>query len=637
MNQTAVTPSVTDSSTAFGFDPEALREKYRVERDKRIRPDGNDQYVEVAGDFSHYVDDPYAPDESDRTPIQSEVEVLIIGGGFGGMLAAARLKEAGVSDLILVEKGAGFGGTWYWNRYPGASCDIEAYVYLPMLEETGFVPRQKYTNARETLEYCEVLASKYGLHQNALFQTQVQHVEWDESLWRWRVMTQRGDDIRARFVIHSNGPLNRPKLPGIPGIDRFRGHTFHTSRWDYQYTGGDAFGGLDKLADKRVAIIGTGATAVQCVPHLAQGAQALYVFQRTPSSIDVRNNQPTDPDWISAQAPGWQARRRTNFESLMSGVPVKEDLVGDGWTEAFRDLFGRLREQAPPRWRIALWALQGLVSGRSRERGLKQYVMDRAMVYMDLPQKMEMADFEKMEKVRARADALVDDPAVAESLKPYYRQFCKRPCFHDEYLQTFNRSNVTLVDTAGQGVEAVTETGVLYGGREYEVDCIIFATGFEVGTDYSRRSGYSIVGVDGLTVSEKWQDGMATFHGLHAKGFPNSFFFGPIQSAFTATFTYALDENAIQTAYILDQLNKRGIKRVEASAAAEAAWVDRVIKKARLTEDFQKSCTPGYYNNEGHVQFKPQNTFYGGGPIEFFKLMAKWRAAGRLEGLELKA
>ena len=628
--------SVGTQAKTPSFDPDALREKYRAERDKRIRPDGNDQYVEVTGDFSHYVDDPYAGEDRERAPVRSEVEVVIIGGGFGGMLAAARLKEAGISDMILIEKGAGFGGTWYWNRYPGASCDIEAYVYLPMLEETGFVPRQKYTNARETLEYCEVLASRYELHENALFQTQVQNVAWDEGLCRWRVMTHRGDEIRARFVIHSNGPLNRPKLPGIPGIDLFRGHTFHTSRWDYDYTGGDAFGGLEKLADKRVAIIGTGATAVQCVPHLAQGARALYVFQRTPSSIDVRDNRPTDPKWISTQEPGWQARRRTNFESLMSGVPVKEDLVGDGWTEAFRDLFGRLREQTPPRWRLALWALQGLFSSRRRERGMKQYLIERAMVYLDLPQKMEMADFEKMEKVRARADTLVDDPSVAESLKPYYRQFCKRPCFHDEYLQTFNRDNVTLVDTQGQGVEAFTEKGVVYGGREYEVDCIIFATGFEVGTDYSRRSGYGITGVDGLTVSEKWQDGMSTFHGLHARGFPNSFFFGPIQSGFTATFTYALDENAIQTAYILEQLYKRGIKRVEASAAAEAAWVKEVIKKARLTEEFQKSCTPGYYNNEGHVEFKPQNTFYGGGPIEFFKLMEKWRGNNKLEGLELR-
>ncbi|MDC3405652.1 NAD(P)/FAD-dependent oxidoreductase [Luminiphilus sp.] len=631
-----MTSAAMRESDTRSFDPDALREKYRIERDKRIRSDGNDQYVEVSGDFSHYVDDPYITPGLTRESITRDVEVVIIGGGFGGMLAAARLQEAGITDFTLIEKGGGFGGTWYWNRYPGASCDIEAYVYLPLLEETGFIPQQKYTNAEETLEYCEVLAQRYGLHEHALLQTQVKKVVWQESSRRWQVTTDRGDVLHARFVIHSNGPLNRPKLPGIKGIDQFKGHTFHTSRWDYAYTGGNTFGGLSQLSDKRVAVIGTGATAVQCVPHLAESAKALYVFQRTPSSIDVRNNQPTDPNWISQQPAGWQKRRQTNFESIMSGAPVKEDLVGDGWTEAFRNLFGSIGELMPSKARLAMWAVQGVFSSKRRERGLRQYLTDRAIQYMGLIQKMEMADFNKMEKVRARADELIADKLTAESLKPYYRQFCKRPCFHDEYLQSFNRDNVTLVDTDGQGVEAFTEKGVVFNGDEYEVDCIIFATGFEVGTDYSRRAGYSIAGVDGLTVSEKWQDGMATFHGLQARGFPNSFFFGPMQSGFTAAFTYALDENSIHAAYIIDQLNKRGVTRVEASEKAEAGWVKTVIQKARLTEDFQKACTPGYYNNEGHVQFQPQNTFYGGGPIEFFALMSKWRRKGTLKGLELR-
>lgn len=631
-----MTSAAMRESDTRSFDPDALREKYRIERDKRIRSDGNDQYVEVSGDFSHYVDDPYITPGLTRESITRDVEVVIIGGGFGGMLAAARLQEAGITDFTLIEKGGGFGGTWYWNRYPGASCDIEAYVYLPLLEETGFIPQQKYTNAEETLEYCEVLAQRYGLHEHALLQTQVKKVVWQESSRRWQVTTDRGDVLHARFVIHSNGPLNRPKLPGIKGIDQFKGHTFHTSRWDYAYTGGNTFGGLSQLSDKRVAVIGTGATAVQCVPHLAESAKALYVFQRTPSSIDVRNNQPTDPNWISQQPAGWQKRRQTNFESIMSGAPVKEDLVGDGWTEAFRNLFGSIGELMPSKARLAMWAVQGVFSSKRRERGLRPYLTDRAIQYMGLIQKMEMADFNKMEKVRARADELIADKLTAESLKPYYRQFCKRPCFHDEYLQSFNRDNVTLVDTDGQGVEAFTEKGVVFNGDEYEVDCIIFATGFEVGTDYSRRAGYSISGVDGLTVSEKWQDGMATFHGLQARGFPNSFFFGPMQSGFTAAFTYALDENSIHAAYIIDQLNKRGVTRVEASEKAEAGWVKTVIQKARLTEDFQKACTPGYYNNEGHVQFQPQNTFYGGGPIEFFALMRKWRRKGTLKGLELR-
>ncbi|MGA1103429.1 MAG: flavin-containing monooxygenase [Pseudomonadales bacterium] len=629
--------SVAENEHQYDFDPDALREKYRQERDKRVRPDGNDQYIEVVGDFSHYVDDPYVAPGFVREPVLEEVEVVVIGGGFGGMLAAARLKDAGITDVRIVEKGGGFGGTWYWNRYPGASCDIEAYVYFPMLEKTGFVPRQKYTNAPETLEYCEVLAERFKLHDNALMQTEVISTEWDEDTRRWLVTTNRQDCLKARFVVHSNGPLNRPKLPAIKGISAYKGHTFHTSRWDYAYTGGDSHGNLDRLHDKRIAIIGTGATAVQCIPHLGAGAKELYVFQRTPSSIDVRNNQATDPNWLSTQKPGWQDERRTNFESLMTGVPVKEDLVSDGWTEAFRLLFGNLREKAPSKMRLTAWALGGLLTKDLYQKGLKQYLTDKATEHMDLARQMELADFAKMEKIRARADSVVDDQETAESLKPYYRQFCKRPCFHDEYLPTYNLPNVHLVDTRGQGVDEFTEKGVMFDGKEYEVDCIIFATGFEVGTDYSRRAGYSIVGVDGLTVSQKWAGGLSTFHGMHSRGFPNCFFFGPAQSAFTATYTFSLDENSVHLAHIMTELKKRNITRVEASQSAEEAWVQTIIQKARLTEEFQKSCTPGYYNNEGHVNVNPQNNTYGGGPIEFFKLMKKWRAKGNLEGLELSA
>ena len=627
--------SVAESQDQYDFDPDALREKYREERDKRVRADGNDQYIEVTGDFSHYVDDPYVEPGFVRDPVLEEVEVVVIGGGFGGMLAAARLKDAGIHDVRIIEKGGGFGGTWYWNRYPGASCDIESYVYFPMLEKTGFVPRQKYTNAPETLEYCEVLAERFDLHDNALMQTEVISTEWDEDARRWLVTTNRQDCLKARFVVHSNGPLNRPKLPAIKGISSYKGHTFHTSRWDYAYTGGDSHGNLDNLSDKRVAIIGTGATAVQCIPHLGAGAKELFVFQRTPSSIDVRNNQATDPDWISTQQPGWQDERRTNFESLMTGVPVKEDLVSDGWTEAFRLLFGNLREKAPSKWRLAAWSLGGLLSKEFYQKGIKQYLTDKATAHMDLTRQMELADFAKMEKIRSRADSIVEDQETAESLKPYYRQFCKRPCFHDEYLPTYNRPNVHLIDTDGRGVDEFTEKGVMFDGKEYEVDCIIFATGFEVGTDYSRRAGYSIIGVNGMSVSEKWSNGLSTYHGMHSRGFPNCFFFGPAQSAFTATYTFSLDENSVHLSHIMTELKKRGATRVEASQAAEDAWVKTIIQKARLTEDFQKSCTPGYYNNEGHVNVNPQNNTYGGGPIEFFKLMKKWRAKGNLEGLEL--
>ncbi|MFL2702096.1 MAG: flavin-containing monooxygenase [Gammaproteobacteria bacterium] len=621
--------------STINFDPDELGKKYRLERDKRLRQDGNEQYQEVSGEFSYFVEDPYLDEEIEREPLEDEVEVLIVGGGFGGMLAAARLREAGIDDFRIIEKGGDFGGTWYWNRYPGASCDIEAYIYFPLLEETGFVPKQKYTNAAETLEYCHIICDKYKLYDNACLQTEVQATVWNEDEGRWLVTTNRGDKIRARYVVHSNGPLNRPKLPAIKGINDYKGHTFHTSRWDYAYTGGDTSGNLSNLKDKRVAVIGTGATAIQCVPHLGAAAETLFVFQRTPSSVDVRNNQATDPEWISTQEPGWHNERRNNFETLLTGGSVKKDLVADGWTEAFRLLFGTLRSKAPSKIKMFSWAATSVFSSEMYKSGFKEYMTKKATDYMDLANAMQMADYQKMEMVRARAEEIVKDKETAESLKPYYNQFCKRPCFHDEYLPTYNRDNVHLIDTDGKGLEEISEKGIIFNGVEYEVDCIIFATGFEVGTDYSRRAGYQIHGIDGMTVSEKWGNGLATFHGMHSKGFPNCFFFGPAQSGFTATYTYSLDEQSIHLAYILEEVKKRGATRVEASKEAEESWIKTIIEKARLTASFQENCTPGYYNNEGKINQTPQNNMYGGGPIEFFSLMKKWRSKGKLEGLEL--
>ena len=619
----------------YDFDPDALRKKYRSERDKRLRQDGNEQYQEVSGEFSYFVEDPYVEEKIEREALTDEVDVVIIGGGFGGMLAAARLREKGIDNFKIIEKGADFGGTWYWNRYPGASCDIESYIYFPLLEETGFVPKQKYTNAPETLEYCKIICEKFNLYENACLQTEVTSTVWNEDTGRWLVKTNLNDEIKARYVVHSNGPLNRPKLPAIKGINSFKGHTFHTSRWDYEYTGGDSHGNLDNLKDKKIAIIGTGATAVQCVPHLGAGAEQLYVFQRTPSSIDVRNNQPTDPDWISTQKEGWHDERRKNFETLLTGGQVKEDLVSDGWTEAFRLLFGSLREKAPSKMQMAAWAAKSIFSSEMYKKGFKPYMTDKAMEAMDIRNAMQMADFQKMEQVRARAQEVVKDEKTAESLKPYYNQFCKRPCFHDEYLDTFNRPNVELIDTDGKGLEEISEKGIVFNGKEYEVDCIIFATGFEVGTEYSRRAGYQIHGVDGKTVTQKWQNGLATFHGMHSRGFPNAFFFGPAQSGFTATYTYSLDEQSIHLAYILEKIIDKGATRVEASQEAEEQWIQTIIEKARLTADFQENCTPGYYNNEGKINQTPQNNTYGGGPIEFFSLMKKWRSKDSLEGLEI--
>jgi cyclohexanone monooxygenase len=589
------------------FDPAVLREKYRQERDKRLRSDANAQYVEVVGDFRHYIDDPYIDAPIERAPLTDEVDVLVIGGGFGGLLAAARLREIGVERIRILEKGGDFGGTWYWNRYPGAQCDIESYIYLPLLEETGYIPKEKYSFAQEIRDHSRRIGEHFDLYQDACFQTEIRQIVWQEADKRWLIETNRGDAMKARYVVMSNGPLNRPKLPGIPGIDSFKGHSFHTSRWDYGYTGGSSAGNLDKLGDKRIAVIGTGATAIQCVPHLGAAARQLYVFQRTPSSVDVRGNRPTDPDWAASLTPGWQKRRMENFNILVSGGTQEEDLVSDGWTDIIRSL-------------MSVAAVRG----------------DKSMTMEQLAETMELADFRKMNQVRARVDALVGDPAAAEALKPWYRQFCKRPTFNDDYLPTFNRENVSLVDTDGKGVERVDETGLWVKGVHYEVDCIIFATGFEVGTSYARRAGFDIVGRDGQTLSDHWSQGLRTLHGSMSHGFPNCFHMGVNQSTLTPNFPHLLDEQAHHIAHVVGQANLRQATTVEPTAEAEAGWVQTIVDTARLNLEFRQACTPGYYNGEGRASGSDGlfAGLYGPGPVAFFSLVKAWRDGG-MDGLEI--
>jgi len=594
------------TGSTLGFDPDSLREKYRAERDKRIRQDGNQQYQEIAGEFAHYLEDPYVEPGFTRAPLTDEVDVVVVGGGFGGLLTGARLREAGVKDIRIIEKGGDFGGTWYWNRYPGAACDVESYVYLPLLEEIGYLPVEKYSRAPEILAHSRAIGVHFNLYENACFQTEVTDMRWDEAASRWIVATNRGDSMKARFVIMANGPLHRPKLPGIPGVETFKGHSFHTSRWDYGYTGGDSNGGLTGLADKRVGIIGTGATAVQCVPHVAAAAKQLFVFQRTPSSIDVRANRPTDPEWAASLEPGWQQRRMDNFNVLVSGGFQDEDLVNDGWTDIIRNL---------------------LILARQPEN---------VTVEGGPAAILELADFQKMEQIRARVESIVQDKDVAEALKPWYRQFCKRPCFHDEYLAAFNRPNTVLVDTGGKGVERITEHAVWANGREYEVDCLIYATGFEVGTDYTRRSGYELHGRGGVTLTEKWANGVQTLHGFHTRDFPNCFIVSHTQSGFTVNFPHMLNEQAKHLAYIVSHALDTQVRALEVREEAQAEWVQTILDLAVQREAFAAECTPGYYNNEGKPNpTAAQNGAYGAGPVAFVKVLEDWRAEGALKGLEV--
>jgi cation diffusion facilitator CzcD-associated flavoprotein CzcO len=586
--------AVTSSSSAEPFDPEALRSKYAEERQRRLRTDGISQYVAITGAFSKFGDDPWAEPDFSRDPVNDCVDVAVVGAGFGGLLIGARCKQLGVDNVRLIDKAADVGGTWYWNRYPGIACDVESYVYMPLLEELGYVPTEKYAKGPEIWAHCRRIAAHYDLYRDACLQTEVQEIRWESATSRWVISTDRGDEIRARFVAMANGYLQRPKLPGIAGITDFGGHTFHTSRWDYGYTGAD----LSALSDKRVGIVGTGATAIQCVPRLAEAAGQLFVFQRTPSTVDVRANRPTEPDWAAALEPGWQQRRMENFQILTAGGSSDEDLVDDAWTS--------LTKKMP-------------------------------IVNDGGPNAAEMADFAKMEEIRARVEAIVNDAATAEALKPWYGYYCKRPCFHDEYLQAFNRDNVTLVDTHGLGVEQITADGVIVAGIEYPLDCLIFATGFEVGTSYSQRTGFDIIGRDGLTLTDKWADGVRTLHGLHVNGFPNCFIESIAQSGFTVNFPYLIDTQSRHIAWIIAWALQHDAAEVEATADAEAAWVDTVVERSSVIAGRRESCTPGYYNREGQATARlNRDSFYFGSPTEYADILDAWRTTGVLEGFDIR-
>jgi cation diffusion facilitator CzcD-associated flavoprotein CzcO len=594
------------------MDAQALRRKYRIERDKRLRPDGNAQYLQPTGRFAHLLDDPYVA-RVNRQPLCDEVTVAVIGGGFAGLVTGARLKQAGIDDIRIIEGGGDVGGAWYWNRYPGAMCDTAAMVYLPLLEETGHMPSQKYVMAPEIFAHARRIAIQFGLYDNAALSTQVTCLQWDEAASRWLIHTDRGDRIRAKFVTMGTGPLHRPKLPAVTGIESFGGCCFHTSRWDYGYTGGDPAGAtMTKLADKRVGIIGTGATAVQCVPQLARDCGELFIFQRTPSSVDVRDNKVIDPEWFATLPLGWQQRWLTNFATLQTGGFTDEDLVHDGWTD---------------------------IAKRIRDRVIAELGAGAEFTPETLVKAYEASDDEKMTEIRARIDVIVSDPQTAQALKPWYRQLCKRPCFHDEYLQAFNQPGTHLIDTDGKGVDRIDTSGVWIGDRHIELDCIIFATGFEVGTDTARRSGFETVGRDGVTLTDWWVGGMRSLHGLQVHGFPNLFIVGPSQgSNLISNITQNLTEAGSTTATIIRRALDRHSDQVEATAAAERDWVELLEGSERAFLG-NPECTPGYYNNEGGPLGRRERlngSGYPQGPVAFWNHMYEWRTSGDFEGVAFR-
>jgi cation diffusion facilitator CzcD-associated flavoprotein CzcO len=603
-----MTPS---DEQASAFDADAVREKYQQERAKRMTEDRGVLY-DLRNDerFAEYTEDPFTP-FIEREPVVEDVDVAIIGAGMSGVTVGAKLRDQGVGTIVLIDKAGGIGGTWYWNRYPGVMCDVESYIYMPMLEEMQYIPSTRYAFGDEIRRHLDAIATKYGLVDDALFHTGVETSEWDDETSRWVVRTDRGDEVRARYLIMAPGILNLMKLPAIPGMDEFEGPSFHTARWDYEATGGGPDDPhLSKLADKAVAVVGVGASGIQAVPPLAASAKHVYVFQRTPSAIGERGNRPTPPDFAEHFQPGWQKARMENFSAMMIGRPVERDLVEDGWT---------------------------LHTAR-----LNNPKIAEGMTPSEIAAMVETFDFGVMEEHRHRIDALVADAATAAGLKPYYRYGCKRPCFHDEYLPAFNNPNVTLVDCPA-GVTRITPRGVIANGERYDVDVIVYATGFEGElTPFARRAGHTIIGRGGITMEEKWKDGVLSLHGMTTHGFPNMFIMpAPGQQAVTThNFTHLMVVGADHVAQTIGALEAKGVKVFETTDEAEQGWTDIILSTWRDNSAFMAACTPSRLNFEGNpAMLNPRSGAYGGGYGDFFgyqDLLTEWRAKGDFEGFDLE-
>ena len=549
---------------------DTIKDRFAEARDLRLkyRPQGTAQYTsDLTGELAKYEIDPYAHDGAEREPISDTVEVLFIGGGFSALLTAARLRERGVESIRIVERGADVGGTWYWNRYPGAACDVPAYDYLPLLDEMGHVPSHLYAKGPEIFAHCQAIARRYDLYDLAVFRTTVISTTWDREERLWRIGTDRGDTMKARFVICANGTLSKPKLSKISGMESFAGHSFHTSRWDYAYTGQD----LSKLSDKVVGIIGTGASAVQAIPRLARNAKELYVFQRTPSSIDLRNDRPTDPEWAAKLRPGWQEARR------------------------MKNLRGRELDAAK----------KAELAAMSREEKIR---------------KQENDNIDYMMRIHRRIEEIVEDKATAEALKPWYMFMCKRPCFDDEYLPAYNRPNVHLVDTQGKGITEIRPEGPVFEGRTYPLDLLIYATGFEV-----QKTGIynAIRGRDGREINETYSEGLRTLFGVHTHGYPNLFIMGGYQASFQFNLTFMLQTQGDHIAECIAYAREHGHAEIDVSPESEEWWVQEVIAHRGKTTRNQ-DCTPGYYNFEGEFN-RRQDGNYNGGFAQYYAHLTEAR------------
>lgn len=515
-------------------------------------------------------------------------------------------------------------------------------MYLPLLEETGYIPTRKYAPGAEIRGHAERIAKRWNLDDKALFRSNVQTAEWNDKteLWTVKLTEYRGPDeppivhsIRAQYVYLAAGVLTRPQVPKIPGLLSFKGDMFHTARWDYKVSGGSqADQTLSGFRNKRVAVIGTAATAIGVIPEIAKYAKELYVFQRTPAYVKPRNQKVTNVDDFKkevAYKKGWQLERQKNWnQHLTNSVkPGTKNLVGDGWTDmpAYSAILGS--------------PYQGLIEP-SPER-LEQHIID--FHALDLPH---------MESVRQHVEDVVTDPDTAAKLKPWYPSWCKRPTFSDTYLSLFNSPHVHLVDTNGQGVSSVTSNGLVVDEKEYPVDIIVFSTGFQAPNarlgSPAARTGVQVFGRHGLSLDEKWvSNGAATLHGYATNAFPNLFFSGTAQATITGNNIWMLSLIAQHVSYIIVESERRvgfGNRAIiEVIKDAEEAHAGEILKRAPYFSTLA-GCTPGYFNtygeganvtDPGEKVKRARGSTWSEGTLSFLKYIGQWRDDGNLEGLKV--
>lgn len=622
--------------------------KYAEERDKRLRADGLDQYADVRDfkSYKHFANDPWCSETGDRqwqipTGIrEGRSKVVIVGSGFGGLTYAARIllnTKVRPEDIVLIDNAAGFGGAWYWNRYPGLMCDVESAIYMPLLEETGHIPKHRYAYGAELRAHAEDIATQFKLQDRALWKATVKAATWDEDKSEWMLKVEKqGRDkstilhLRTEFFVLTAGLLHNPKLPKLPGIEDYAGHSFHTARWDYNYTGGSPTDTtLSGLKGKTVIFVGTGATGIQVIPQLATWAKELYVIQRTAASVDVRGQHAIDATRFQAEVSnkkGWQKARRENFAALVSNTECDVDLVQDAWTtfQSYSALIGGPHAK-------------GLTA--STAEGYNRYLQE-----LDLP---------RQERIRTRVDEIVKDRKTAASLKAWYSGWCKRPCFHDDYLSTFNRPNVHLVDTRGRGIDSFTNTGVVFDGVHYDADVVVFGTGFQPWTrgSPSQRAGFQITGRNGINMDDKWERGISTLHGLLVHDFPNMLLASVNQLGTSVNYTHMADVMATHAARIIataeerlgsNEMGQRVI--IEPTEAAVAIWTDRILETMYAYVGFA-GCTPSYTTAEGKAgkSETPEEALrearglnWGAGLLDFIKVIDSWTSNGKLDGVNVQ-